>query len=135
MNEATRNIFESTQKWAQEKIDETFENPLMRHYLKKGLNNYIARHTERIDRIGDMIELFLADENGDISTDTMIDDICSVWNQTNAREFDLGAFILTLDKGEAVLSVKDNPWLDFLLGNIKHVKITNEDLTGLKRII
>lgn len=68
----------AVKNWANGKIDELAANrPRLKAastYLKRGFSNWMDRQDKRINSMVDGVALFVADKDGNIDTDTLIDD-------------------------------------------------------------
>ena len=75
----------AVRKWAYGKIDElAADRPKLKAasvYLKRGINNYMEREDKRINSMVDGITLFVADKDGNIDTDMLIDDSVAMFKE------------------------------------------------------
>lgn len=104
-------------------------------YLRRGLTNYIDRIDDKVDSAVDMLLLFVADKNGNIDTDTLINDAVEMFKLSDVHQSNIGAFDVTYGAGEILLSIPHNPILDVFFGNIGQIKLTAEDLLEMKNFL
>ena len=126
------------EKWAECKIDALVQTrPNLRvasTYMKRGIHNWVAREEKRINSVlSDMI-LFIADKDGNINTDVIIDDLLAMFKEMDKQQVKIGVFQVEYGKGEVCVTVPHNPWLDLFLGDLGHVKITTEDILDIKEM-
>ena len=104
-------------------------------YLRRGLTNYIDRIEDKVDSAVDMLLLFVADKDGNIDTDMLINDAVEMFKLTDVHEAKIGIFDLTYGAGEVVLSLPHNPILDIFVGDLGVVKLTADDLLELRNYL
>ena len=104
-------------------------------YLRRGLTNYLDRIDDQVDSAVDMLLLFVADKNGNIDTDMLINDAVEMFKLSDVREAKVGIFDLTYGAGEVVLSLPRNPVLDIFVGDLGVVKLTADDLLELRNYL
>ena len=104
-------------------------------YLRRGLTNYIDRIDDKVDSAVDMLLLFVADKNGNIDTDMLINDAVEMFKLTDVHEAKIGIFDLTYGAGEVVLSLPHNPVLDIFVGDLGVIKLTADDLLELRNYL
>lgn len=126
-------------KWSESKIDAlTMSHPKLKPmsvYLRRGLTNYIDRIDDKVDSAVDMLLLFVADKNGNIDTDMLINDAIEMFKLSDVREAKVGIFDLTYGAGEVVLSLPRNPVLDIFVGDLGVIKLTADDLLELRNYL
>ncbi len=138
MKKEDLNLFKGEMKdvllsWGESKIDALFPNKAAaKSLLKNGLVNFINKQDAKINKFMDMGFLFLADENGTIDTDTMIDNLKGLFKEMEVREYHFGYLDAVAGKGELVISMPNNFVLDMLVGDVGKVKFTVDDIDDLK---
>lgn len=137
--ELTGNIKVAMRKWANGKIDElAADRPKLKAasvYLKRGLNNYMEREDKRINSIVDGISLFVADKEGNIDTDMLIDDAVSMFREMDINFSEIGIFGIEYGKGAVKINIPHNFFLDMIFGELGQIKITADDLLEIKQMI
>lgn len=120
-------------EWAFGKIDELFpKSTKTKVLLKNGLNNWMAREDVKINKFIDMSTLFIADENGNIDTDSAVDIIVEMFKETPVQESVIWGMPVSYGKGEIVLSVPHNFMFDMVFGRLGQIRLTTDDLLELK---
>lgn len=104
-------------------------------YLRRGLTNYIDRIDDKVDSAVDMLLLFVADKDGNIDTDTLINDAVEMFKLSDINQTNIGVFDITYGAGEILLSIPHNPILDVFFGNLGQIKLTAEDLLETKNFL
>lgn len=137
--ELTGNIKVAMRNWANGKIDElAADRPKLKAasvYLKRGLNNYMEREDKRINSIVDGISLFVADKEGNIDTDMLIDDAVSMFREMDINFAEIGIFGIEYGKGAVKINIPHNFFLDMIFGELGQIKITADDLLEIKQMI
>ncbi len=124
------------QIWAESKIDGIFPTkPQVRGILKKGLNNYMYRIDDKLDKMIDNSLLFLGDEKGMIDTDAVFDTFVGMFKEMDIKEYKLGMIPVTVGKGEIVATIPHNPLLDMIVGDLGKVTISAEDILEIKSLL
>lgn len=135
----TADIKKSVKMWGEKKIDELCaERPRMKAasvYLKRGLNNWLDREEARVDEMVSTLTLFAADKEGNIDTNTLIDDAVNVFREMEVNYTKVGAFGVEYGKGAVTISIPHNILLDMIFGNLGQVKITADDLLELRKLM
>lgn len=120
-------------EWTYGKIDELFpKSTKTKVLLKNGLNNWMAREDVKINKFIDMSTLFIADENGNIDTDSAVDMIVEMFKETPVQESVIWGMPVSYGKGEIVLSVPHNFMFDMVFGRLGQIRLTTDDLLELK---
>lgn len=123
------------QDWGNAKIDEMLPNKAApKAFLKNGLNNMLTRYDANINRWVDNIFLFVADENGVIDSDTMIDTLSGIFSEMPKKEYAFGSFGVVAGAGEVIISFPHNFLMDMLVGDMGSVKFTTEDILDFKSL-
>lgn len=104
-------------------------------YLRRGLTNYIDRIDDKVDSAVDMLLLFVADKDGKIDTDTLINDAVEMFKLSDVHQSNIGIFDVTYGAGEILLTMPHNPLLDIFFGNLGQIKLTAEDLLEMKNFL
>lgn len=132
-------ISNALRQWSEDKIESLCANyphllP-MSVYLRRGVTNYLSHIDSQIDSAVDMLLLFVADDEGVINTDTLINDAVEMFKLSDIHETNIGIFNLTYGAGEILLSLPRNPILDIFIGNLGQIKLTAEDLLEMKNYL
>lgn len=135
----TGNIKVAIKDWANGKIDElSADRPKLKAasvYLKRGLSNYIEREDRRINSMVDGLSLFIADKDGNIDTDTLIDDAVEMFKTMDVNIADIGMFKIEYGKGAVTVNIPHNVFFDMIFGDLGQVRITADDLLEIKEMI
>ncbi len=136
INQFKGTIKNALQDWANAKIDEMLpKKAAPKAFLKNGLNNLLTRYDANINKWVDNIFLFVADENGVIDSDTMVDTLADIFKEMPKKEYSFGSFGMVAGGGEVVISFPHNFLMDMLVGDMGSVKFTTEDILEIKNII
>ena len=131
-------LLDNIQEWANYKIDALVTSrpklKLASTYLKRGVRNWVAKETGRINNTIDNILLFVADENGNVNTDVLINDLVEMFKAMDVQNVKMGVFDIEYGKGEVKINIPHNPILDMLMGDLGQVKITTEDIMEIKEL-
>lgn len=132
-------IVGSIDTWIGCRIDEMVKaNPSLAIpsvYMKRAARNIIAKNKEKLEQKVDGFSLFLADENGEIDTDTLFEDAKNVLATMEAQSFDVGAIHGSVGNGAVTIDLPDNILTTVLFGSKKSVSITPDDIVELKEIL
>jgi len=121
------------QDWGNAKIDEMLpKKAAPKAFLKNGLNNMLTRYDANINKWVDNIFLFIADENGIIDSDTMIDTLADIFKEMPKKEYSYGSFGVVAGGGEVIISFPHNFLMDMLVGDMGSIKFTTEDILDFK---
>lgn len=135
----TADIKKSVKMWGEKKIDELCtERPRMKAasvYLKRGLNNWLDREGKQVDDMVSTLTLFVADKDGKIDTNTLIDDAVNIFREMDMNYSKIGAFGVEYGKGAVTISIPHNVLLDMIFGDLGQIKITAEDLLEVKALM
>lgn len=104
-------------------------------YLRRGVANYLERIDDQLDSTVDMLLLFVADDAGNIDTNTLIADAVEMFKLSDIHESSLGIFDITYGAGEIMLSLPRNPILDIFIGDLGRIKLTADDLLELRNYL
>lgn len=134
--ELTGNMKNAVREWANGKIDElSAGRPGLKAasvYLKRGLSNWMEREDMRINSMAESISLFVADKDGNIDTDMLIDDAVAMFREMDVNYAEIGGFGIEYGKGAVTVSIPRGVFLDMIFGDLGHVRITAEDLLEIK---
>lgn len=137
--ELTGNLKVAVRNWANGKIDELAAGrPKLKAasvYLKRGLSNWMDREDKRINSVTDSLALFLADKDGNIDTDMLINDAVAMFREMDVNYAEIGGFGIEYGKGAVTVSIPHSVFLDMIFGDLGHVKITAEDLLEIKELL
>lgn len=135
----TGDLKNAVRKWAYGKIDELSANrPRLKAasvYLKRGLNNYMEREDKRINSMVDGLTMFVADKDGNIDTDMLIDDAVTMFREMDVAYAEMGAFGIEYGKGAVTVNIPHNVFLDMIFGDLGKITITADDLLEIKSLI
>ena len=124
------------QSWAESKIEVLFANKAAaRTFMKNGLNNMMNRFDGKINSYIDYLFMFVADENGVVDSDTMIDTMASLFKEMQPRKYPLGMVDVSVGNGELVVDLPHNFFLEMLVGDLGKVKFTTEDINEFKNLL
>lgn len=139
VNKFKGNLKSSIQSWAEDKIDSLIdEKPRLKPasiYMKRGLNNWLDKEDGRINKMIDSMMLFVSDKNGGIDSDLLINDAVDMFKMMDKQQMQFGAFSLEYGKGEILISIPHNPWLDLIFGDLGQVRLTADDLLEIKNLL
>lgn len=132
-------MINAVKTWAECKLDELcIARPRIKAaapYIKRGLTNWLDRKESAINEMVDTLALFVADDAGNIDTDTIIDDAVAIFRDMDVNNTTLGAFNIQYGKGAVVVDIPRNIVFDFIFGELGQIKITAEDLLDIKTML
>nr|DAE33024.1 MAG TPA: hypothetical protein [virus sp. ctoYX9] len=135
----TGDLKAAVRKWAYGKIDElAADRPKLKAatvYLKRGLSNYMEREDKRINSMVDSLTLFVADKDGKIDTDMLIDDAVTMFKEMDVAYAEIGSFGIEYGKGAVTINIPHNVFLDMIFGDLGQIRITAEDLLEIKQLM
>ena len=129
------------QGWIGERVDAMLQgnqqiSPVAGNYLRKGVTNMVARSKDKIGGMVDALYLFLADEEGEIDMETLLDDASNILrNGKESTLFENGLLALKAGGGNILKAEAKNPVLSFLTGGTTALKLDENDIRGLKAMI
>lgn len=124
------------QTWGNTKIDVLFQNKAAaRTFMKNGLNNMMSRFDEKINNYIDYLFLFVADENGIVDSDTMIETMAGLFKEMQPRKYSMGFADVSVGNGELVVQLPHNLFLEMLVGDLGKVTLTTDDLLEFKNLL
>lgn len=129
----------AVRKWANGKIDElSASRPRLKAasvYLKRGLNNYMEREDKRINSMVDGLAMFVADKDGNIDTDMLIDDAVTMFKGMDVAYAEIGSFGIEYGKGAVTINIPHNVLFDMIFGDLGKITITADDLLEIKAMM
>lgn len=124
------------QSWAESKVDELFASrPQAKVLMKNGINNVMNRFDDKLNKYIDMMFLFVADKNGVVDSDVMIDTLASLFKEMDERHYAIGMVDVTVGKGQLLIELPHNLFLEMLVGDLGRVKFTTEDIREFKNLL
>ena len=128
----------SLDTWLKGRIDEMVsDNPalsLPSVYIKRGCHNILNKYEGKISQSIDNIALFLADENGDINTNTLFADAMEIFKGLEDNPFDIGLVQGVVGKGRISITLPDNIFTNIIFGNKKTITFNENDFMELKSL-
>ena len=104
-------------------------------YMKRESHNIIAKNKDIFGKSIDNATLFIADENGNIDSDTIFTDLMQMLESISNYEFDLGFVKGRIDGGTLSIDLPDNIITNILFGSKKSISFTKTDFEELKSLI
>nr|DAY88049.1 MAG TPA: hypothetical protein [Caudoviricetes sp.] len=136
LNQFKGEIKTAIQSWGNGKIDSLFPDKAhTRTFFKNGLSNLLARKDALINKWLDTSFLFIASEDGTIDSDVMIDNLVSLFEEMDIRDYQFGMVKVKAGKGQAIIDMPNNFLLDMFVGSLGSIKFTSEDLGELKELL
>lgn len=137
--ELKNKLISSVRQWADQRIDAFFaENKQFKPvslYMKRAVNNLLVREDMKIEGWVDNVMLFIADENGEYSAETLFDDAMTIFKEMEEKPFNTGIINGSIGKGQIRIELPNNPIRSFLFGDMKAIRITDADFEELRAII
>lgn len=129
----------SLDTWLKRRVDEMVsDNPalsLPSVYIKRGCHNILNKYEGKISQSIDNAALFLADENGDINTNTLFADVMEIFKGLEDNTFDIGLFQGVVGKGRISITLPDNIFTNIIFGNKKTITFNENDFLELKSLL
>lgn len=122
------------QSWGNSKIDELFKNSISRTFAKNGLNNMLNRYDASMNKGIDMLWMFIADENGVVDSDVMVDNVIAMLKEMDLKEYNIMGLNMTVGKGEVAIEMPKNIFFDMLVGCSK-IRFTSNDINEFKNLL
>ena len=139
VTELKEKLLTSLDLWADARIsDMVKENPALAIpsvYMKRASHNIIAKHKDSWGKSIDNATLFIADEDGNIDTDTIFSDIMQMIENISNYEFDFGFIKGRIDVGTLSIDLPDNIITTILFGSKKSISFTKDDFEELKSLV
>lgn len=128
----------SLEVWIDGRIDDfVSQNPNMKVasiYMKRGAKNYLARERGKIEKTIDNAALFICDEEGNIDSDMLFNDMLTMFKEMDEIPFGKSIIQGTIGKGTIRFNLPDNPVFNLMFGNTGAIKITEADFLELKEL-
>lgn len=125
--------------WASARIDDMVKaNPALAIpsvYMKRAAHNIISRNREGIERQIDNLSLFIADEDGNINTETIFEDTKKMLSAMEPIPFNFGMIHGAVGGGCITIDLPDNIVTTIMFGSKKSLSISPDDLKGLAEIL
>ena len=132
-------MLSSLDTWFKGRIDEMVsDNPtlaLSSVYIKRGCHNILNKYEGKISQSIDNAALFLADENGDINTNTLFADVMELFKGLEDNNFDIGLVQGVVGKGRISITLPDNIFTNIIFGNKKTITFNENDFLELKALL
>lgn len=129
-------VITAIEKWSDGMIDKMFPGKVeTRAMMKNYVGNLLAQHSSKIEEGIDQAFLFLGDKEGNIDSDSMVDMVCGLLNEMQESEIDFGRMSAKVGKGEVQMIFPDGIISRLLFGDLKGVRITNEDIKQIKNLL
>ena len=139
VTELKEKLLTSLDLWADARIsDMVKETPALAIpsvYMKRASHNIIAKNKDSLGKSIDNATLFIADENGNIDSDTIFTDLIQMLESISNYEFDLGFVKGRIDCGTLSIDLPDNIITNILFGSKKSISFTKTDFEELKSLI
>ena len=139
VTELKEKLLTSLDLWADARIsDMVKENPALAIpsvYMKRASHNIIAKNKDSWGKSIDNATLFIADEDGNIDSDTIFSDLMQMLESISNYEFDLGFVKGRIDGGTLSIDLPDNIITNILFGSKKSISFTKTDFDELKSLI
>lgn len=132
-------MLDSLDTWLKGRVDEMVsDNPalsLPSVYIKRGCHNILNKYEGKISQSIDNAALFLADENGDINTNTLFTDAMEIFKGLEDNTFDIGLVQGVVGKGRISITLPDNIFTNIIFGNKKTITFNENDFLELKSLL
>ena len=122
------------QSWGNSKIDELFKNSISRTFAKNGLNNMLNRYDASMNKGIDMMWMFIADENGVVDSDVLVDNVIAMLKEMDLKEYNIMGLNMIVGKGEVAVEMPNNIFFDMLVGCSK-IRFTSNDINEFKNLL
>lgn len=120
--------------WAGAQIDQMLPNKVAaRAMLKNAAGNLVAKLDHRIDQGIDAVFLMFGDTQGNIDSDTVVDNLCNLLQEMPPTDYAVGPIGVTIGRGEICAQFPQGFVSDIIVGNLGGVKITASDIQDLKK--
>lgn len=132
-------MLSSLDTWFKGRVDEMVgDNPTLAVssvYIKRGCHNLLNKYEGKISQSIDNAALFLADENGDINTNTLFTDVMEIFKGLEDSTFDIGLVQGVVGKGKISITLPDNIFTNIIFGNKKTITFNENDFLELKALL
>lgn len=134
INQFKGDLKTAIQSWGNSKIDELFKNSISRTFAKNGLNNMLNRYDASMNKGIDMLWMFIADENGVVDSDVLVDNVIAMLKEMDLKEYNIMGLNMTIGKGEVAIEMPKNIFFDMLVGCSK-IRFTSNDINEFKNLL
>lgn len=125
----------AAESWAGGKIDELFKNRAqMRVIAKNAVRNLLDRNDVVINKYVGWGYMLLADENGEIDTDTMVGMFADMLDEVQPATYAIGPVDMQVGQGKVAFVLPKNMLVDMLVG-VGRVEFTKEDILEFKNLL
>lgn len=83
----------------------------------------------------DTLALFVADKDGNIDANSLIDDAVALFRDMEVNYCQLGAFAIEYGKGNVVINIPRNLFFDMIFGDLGKIKLSADDILELKPLL
>jgi hypothetical protein len=119
--------------WVDAQIDCLLPNKAAgRSLLKNAANNILTRYDEKINKGMDAAFILLADKDGKMDSDTIVDSLCSMLDEMTPSEYAFFGFEAKIGSGEICVDFPRSFLSELIAGDIGGVKITSADIKQIK---
>lgn len=121
--------------WGNNKIDEFFGSKIgVKTFAKNGLNNILNNCDDKINKYIDTMFIFLANERGEVDSDSMVEMMANMFKDIEPCEFQVSCFNIKAGRGEVYIELPHYAVLDMFLGKAGVIKFTADDLLEFKNL-
>ena len=111
-------------------------NAVAGRYIKKGISNFLSRERDRIGKAVDTLFLFVGDADGEVDISTLLDDLVSmVKGCKETALLDSGLLSVKAGGGSILKLETRNPFVTFLTGGTTALRLDENDIIELKRLL
>lgn len=137
LNRFKGEIKTALQQWGSMQIEAIIPNqPTMRFVAKNWLNNFLNRHDAKMNKWIDNVFMAVANEEGKIDSDVLVDTAVGIFKEVQPFEYVLGGgFSIEVGNGEIAVNLPRNMIMDALVGDFGRIRFTSEDLTEFKNLL
>ena len=137
--ELKEKLLTSLELWADARISDMVKKTpalaIPSVYMKRASHNIIAKNKDKWGKSIDNATLFIADEDGNIDTDTIFSDLMQMLENISDYEFDLGFIKGRIDDGVIAIDLPDNIVTTILFGSKKSISFAKEDFEEFKNLL
>lgn len=137
--EVKERLLNSVDTWAEARIDDMVKgSPMLAIpsvYMKRAAHNIVSKNKDKWSKTIDNATLFIADEKGEIDTDTIFSDMMQMLKSVEDYHFDFDFIHGRISKGMIYIDLPDNMVTAILFGNKKSITLSEEDFVELKDLI
>jgi hypothetical protein len=132
-------VLDAVEVWMTGMVDDFSKgNPKLQAagvYIKNGIHNYRKREEEEIKRMLDNAALFVADHDGNVDMNKLLNDGMQVLREMDEVDYDLGLIRGKIGGGNIRVHLPDNFLVRALLGDHNSIVIGESDFRELKEIL